>query len=83
MSPPNLKAVDQVVKILRELDRYNGAFGVGRRSDALAVTIARNTYRKTLETLIPRPGPLSPHPDRRAKPGDQDEVHVMAARPGS
>ncbi len=26
MSPTNLKAVDQVVKIVRELDRYGGAF---------------------------------------------------------
>ena len=26
MSPSNLKAVDQVVKIVRELDRYRGAF---------------------------------------------------------
>ena len=26
MSPSNLKAVDQVVKIVRELDRYGGAF---------------------------------------------------------
>jgi hypothetical protein len=28
MSPSNLKAVDQVVKIVRELDRYGGAFAV-------------------------------------------------------
>ena len=36
----------------------DGGGGVGRRSDALAVTIARNTCRKTLKTLIQRPGPL-------------------------
>ncbi len=39
----------------------DGGGGVGRRSDALAVTIARNTCRKTLKTLIQRPGPLARH----------------------
>ncbi len=35
MSPSNLKAVDQVVKIVRELDRYGGAFAAeGRRPEA-------------------------------------------------
>ncbi len=35
MSPTNLKAVDQVVKIVRELDRYGGAFVAGwRRPEA-------------------------------------------------
>ena len=31
MSPSNLKAVDPVVKIVRELDRYGGAFAAERR----------------------------------------------------
>ena len=31
MSPANLKAVDQVVQIVRELDRYGGAFATERR----------------------------------------------------
>ena len=35
MSPTNLKAVDQVVKIVRELDRYGGAFAAEwRRPEA-------------------------------------------------
>ena len=50
MSPTNLKAVDQVVKIVRELDRYGGAFAAewarpeasraepGERSPAFGVT---------------------------------------------
>ena len=49
---------------LRVRAGYGGG-GVGRRSDALAVTIARNTCRKSLKTLIPPPGPLS-RPDPRA-----------------
>ncbi len=40
----------------------------GRRSDASAVTIARNTCRKTLKTLIQRPSRL-PRPDPGPDPG--------------
>ena len=42
MSPTNLKAVDQVVKIVRELDRYGGAFAAEwRRPEAPLRTVIR------------------------------------------
>ena len=56
LSPPvSARAEARVVSCASAQAR---GWGVGRRSDALAVTIARNTCRRTLKTLIQRPGPL-------------------------
>ena len=49
MSPTNLKAVDQVVKIVRELDRYGGAFAAEwRRPEAsrLEAPVERGVRRR-------------------------------------
>ena len=70
MSGTNLKAVDQVVKIVRELDRYHGFSAADRRvlpdaprlehEDRLALdappTIARKWRRKSLEKAQIPPG---------------------------
>ncbi len=70
MSPTNLKAVDCVVKIVRELDRYHG-FTIAERRETDASRLeptleddwrsrcfstAEKIRRKSLKTLNPRPG---------------------------
>ena len=54
--------------------------GVGRRSDASAVAIARNTCRKTLKTWIQRPGPR-PRPDPKSSPEMSEDASARTERP--
>ncbi len=58
----------------------DGGGGVGRRSDALAATIARNTCRKILKTLIQRPGPL-PRPGPGSSLGMSKGASARTERP--
>ena len=83
MSGANLRAVDRVVKIVRELDRYHGLFAAGRRvlpdapglehEDRLALdpppTARPDMAPRALEKLKPRPEMARPvtHGTRRMR----------------
>ena len=60
----------------------DGGGGAGRRSDALVVAIARNICRKTLKTLIQRPGPL-PRPDPGSSPWMSKDASARSERPNA
>ena len=70
MTPANLKAVDQVVKIVRELDRYGGAFVAAARRRPRAVAGLEAPAEGTMAfgaALVCRPEfPLAPTSAGRA-----------------
>ncbi len=71
MSPVNLRAVEQVVKIVRELDRYHGFFPAARRSPR----DPRELEAKVEERLAPVAGPeLAPQATEKARyaPGNDE-----------
>ena len=76
MSPSNLKAIDQVVKIVRELDRYGGAFAAewarpeAPRLDAPAVDDAAfaSAWLYGVEPAPPSPVAALHSPSRDGRP---------------
>ncbi len=89
MSPSNLKAVDQVVKIVRELDRYGGAFAAewarpeAPRLDAPPTRTRRSRARGSLASRRCRTlKPLLPPRARRSPGNPAQSLENVKSAPG-
>ena len=82
MSGMNLKAVDRVVKIVRELDRYHGFFGAERRSlsDSRPLALTEAKAETPLALLADRWGTAPQEPEKAQSAPGNDMAAVCHPR---